>query len=1358
MASSSNPLEDLAFDCLERMADEGDSALESVCREHPEHAPALRHLVEQLRRCGLTPGCEPEVQAPVQLGEYRLLRRLGSGGMGIVYLAEQERLRRQVALKLLRPGSLPIPSSRARFRREIEALSRLDHPHICTVYDAGEVDGVPFLAMRHVHGETLAQRVARAQESRTAEPVELLLVLLEKVARALHAAHEAGVVHRDVKPANIMVDERGEPAILDFGLAHDEHASAADLTASSQRLGTPCFMAPEQIAPEIGPIDRRTDVYQLGVTAYLCLTLRLPFDVTTREGTYRAILAGDAPEPRAVAPRIGRELNAVVLRAIAREPTRRFDSAAAFADELERVRTHRPVLTHAPGPVQRLMHWSRRNRVAAVFLATLSAGLLASSWLASTLAERSGEFHMLANVLRLQEARQAERKLDWRSKPADLEHWLQVHGSVLSAELPRVRRLVAELESRAIPRSAAELDADRRAHPRFAEWEARRRELQFLRRVQAVRSGSVPPSLPPVPHELRGKTARELHDLAAPLVDWDDETRTVARAELALAMLRAAVAKLDDGDASIGRPRLLRALAAAQYANGLDADARAAAGEAVRLAEGTEVAVSAAYVADLERRITLARDGAAQAEIDRLERDYRALDDELSRRRSWRFASDAEDYLHRTLRQAVVDIERFEQDELRRVRERLAWARRIDVWTDHHPHAQVSWTEASDAIAKADGVVASELYAAHPIELRPQTGLVPIGMNPVTKLWEFYHLRSAWDPESGIDAVDAIEIPTHGAGGTIDVRDDTGIVFVLLPGGTFWMGAQRDDPALPNHDPGAQPDEILHQVTLEPFFLARHELTRGQWRRLSGRPEPGFFVLGETYMDAPEPIGSTHPVESVGATECDALLDLHGLVLPTEAQWEYGCRATTQSPWWCGSDKRTLVECANLLGTPIRLYDGHDPALDQIRKPIAPVGSYLPNPFGLHDVHGNVFEWCLDRYGSYMLPCRPGDGLREVNFDARRVCRGGGQYETAVEARSARRNPDHSEVAERSHGLRAARRLETVAAVAPDDCMWIARHSGPGPTARFRHAMAYDPVRQRVVLFGGSDGWPEVGPIRVFGDTWEWDGVRWYERRPSVSPEPRERSLSAYDPSRQRTILCDGYGESGEPLTDMWEWDGVRWSLVAPPGSVPAEGMGLVFDASRQQCVLVSPDRSSSVSGRGVQIWYWAVAGWRLESTEDLPWWIVPVESDAPGEGLLLYDPMTGEVLARDGTAWRRRSSETRGPSARGNIALTGGLGRGRFVLFGGGVWTPDSLGAFSDTWEWDGAKWVTRASHTVPPARYCSALVYDAARGRAVMFGGYRWTGPVAGLERDFPLRELFDDTWELVIRAEQPASGSSR
>jgi serine/threonine protein kinase/formylglycine-generating enzyme required for sulfatase activity len=1373
MTTNPQQLEELAFRCLERMDAEGETALDALCAEHPTEAAALRQLVAELRRLGLAQ--PPDAEAgPERIGEYRVLRQLGAGGMGVVYLTWHERLQRPAAVKLLRPGTLPLPRSRARFRREVEALSRLDHPHICTVYEAGEVDGVPFLAMRYLAGETLASRIARAGALRGGAPRPVLrdqvpvvdLLLLEKVARALDAAHEAGVVHRDVKPANIMVDERGEPSILDFGLAHDDQASEGDLTRSAEQLGTPGFMAPEQIAPEVGRVDRRTDVYQLGVTTYQCLTGRMPFEVGTREGVYRAILAGDAPEPHRLDRRIGRELSAVVMRAMHRDPERRFATAAAFADELARIRAHRPTLTRRAGLLHRACQWCLRNPVAAVFLATLSLGLLASLWLSTRLRRQTEAFEMLANVLRLEQAVADERALypAWPTQAGELEGWLREHGAVLAAELPRLRRTVLELRAAALPQSPAEREAERRAHPRFADWEQLERSLRGLRRAADARAGRIA-ALPALPAHLAGAEARALDAFAWPLVNPFDTARGRGDEDLALTAVEAALARLEDGDRTIGRGPLLRTRAAALLANGRDAEALRSARDAVELAAPADRERGAALVRAIEDEIAAAGDGRATAALERLEADCAALRAAVDERRTWTFEDDAADYLHATLTKVLAGIEAFEREQHRGVVERLAWARRVDGWTQDDPAARARWDEAREAIAAADGRRASALYGEVPIDLVPQTGLVPIGMNPVTGLWEFYHLRSAWDPATGIEAAAALPIPTHRPDGSIAVEAGTGIVFVLIPGGTFWMGERRPDPPGPPADGAAVPDqdpaalaagEAPHRVTLAPFFLARHELTRAQWRRLSGRPEPGYYALGETYLDAPLPIGPTHPVESVRAQEADALLERHGLALPTEAQWEYGCRAGTTTPWHSGADPRLLDGCANLFGeSPPPAFDPPDLIYDRNDSsyPPEPVGSRQPNAFGLHDAHGNVWEWCRDRLGDYRLPVRPGDGLREVNFDAPRVRRGGSHMDGPDDARSARRSHDAWTAAERTQGLRAARPL-TPAVPPPDDpCTWVARTPVESPPPRLWHAMAYDPLRERVVLFGGGETWPEIGPGRLFGDTWEWDGVRWIERRTRPSPPARRKHAMAWDPDRAAVLLFGGQDLEFGEFDDTWAWDGEVWSEVAPDRGGPRGAGALAFDPERRKMLFLNRSELEDALA-APSTWLLGPAGWRSEPDPSIgAVWnsaVGPAAFVGP-RGLQLYQTGQRRLWTWDGVRWSPVAGDgSPGPIPLNAAATTCDTKRQKLLLFGGGVWIPVWDGAtVAGTWECDGRRWTLHRPAQSPPARYGAALAYDAARDRVVLFGGYRWSGPAIGGGQDFPIREVFDDTWEFVETA---------
>ncbi len=376
------------------------AALAAICAEHPDLAAALRSRYALFARMAATPapardgasdGAEPR-----RFGDYTLLRELGRGGMGVVHLASQRRgdQERLIALKLVRDRFALSPAARERLRREGAAAFQLDHPGICRAYDLGEIDGTPFVSMRYVPGRTLAALLAEAREA--GRPLELsaddpesgsstatgstvggsrirgLLLLAEHVARALHAAHEAGFVHRDVKPGNIMVGTDGMPVLLDFGLVLDER-SAHGLTLTDQPLGTPTYMAPEQIAPRGRRVDRTADVWSLGATLYELLAGQPPFHGANREQLFRQILDEPPPRLHGRVAGVSRDLEVVLRTALDKDPARRYRTAQALAEDLRRVRLAQPIAAVPPGTLRRVWLWSRRNPVAAVMLGLLAA-------------------------------------------------------------------------------------------------------------------------------------------------------------------------------------------------------------------------------------------------------------------------------------------------------------------------------------------------------------------------------------------------------------------------------------------------------------------------------------------------------------------------------------------------------------------------------------------------------------------------------------------------------------------------------------------------------------------------------------------------------------------------------------------------------------------------------------------------------------------------------------------------------------------------------------------------------------------------------------------------------------------------
>ncbi len=379
---------------------------------------------------------------------------------------------------------------------------------------------------------------------------------------------------------------------------------------------------------------------------------------------------------------------------------------------------------------------------------------------------------------------------------------------------------------------------------------------------------------------------------------------------------------------------------------------------------------------------------------------------------AYRFKSIEEQWEHDTLAALVTGLEAFSQTVIPAVERRLARAQTLERQTLDEPRE--AWQRAVTSIADA-----RECPAYEGLHITPQLGLIPLGQDPRSGLWEFAGVESG-------------EAPRRGPDGNLVITPETGVVLVLLPGGTFFMGTQPPDAAHPMGSPGVDPaarrsERPVHEVNLGPFFLAKHEVTQGQWIRATGN-NPSAYQSGVVFGGKRHTL--LHPVEQIDWKETKRTLGHLGLRLPTEAQWEYAARAGTRTVYWTGDVKESLRGAANLADAYCKDNGGpgswsFETWLDDGYVLHAPVGSYAPNAFGLHDTAGNVWEWVEDRYGSYDLPVSPGDGERKAPADRARVFRGGGFRSNAVHARSADRYdlfaPDYRGF---DVGLRAARALE----------------------------------------------------------------------------------------------------------------------------------------------------------------------------------------------------------------------------------------------------------------------------------------------------------------------------------------------
>jgi serine/threonine protein kinase len=397
----------------------------------------VMHNAAPLLHSAPAPRAVPDATLPAEpLGDFRIVREIGRGGMGVVYEAVQMSLGRPVALKVLPFAAALDAKQLQRFKNEAQAAAHLHHTNIVPVYAVGCERGVHYYAMQLIDGINLADLIAqmrlrttpagrgqptgvprRATALRGLEPTgppvpaaeapapatvsgaaaalstqrasgsadfyRTAAALVAQAADALEHAHQTGVIHRDVKPANLLVDGRGNVWVTDFGLA--QFHTSAGLTRTGDLLGTLRYMSPEQAGGQHLPLDPRTDVYSLGATLYELLTLEPLFDANDHPRLLRQILEDDPRTPRAVDRSVPAELETIVLKAVSKNPADRYATARAFADDLRRFLDHRPILARRPTLVQQVRKWGRRHPsvvvAAVVLLVLVTAVSLVSAWL-----------------------------------------------------------------------------------------------------------------------------------------------------------------------------------------------------------------------------------------------------------------------------------------------------------------------------------------------------------------------------------------------------------------------------------------------------------------------------------------------------------------------------------------------------------------------------------------------------------------------------------------------------------------------------------------------------------------------------------------------------------------------------------------------------------------------------------------------------------------------------------------------------------------------------------------------------------------------------------------------------------------
>jgi len=965
-------------------------------------------------------------QAP-KTSRYKLEGEIARGGMGAILKIWDEDLRRHLAMKVIlgrgdapAKGGTPGVDSKqlARFLEEAQVTGQLDHPGIVPVHELGlDADGRVYFTMKLVKGRDLKTVFELVFAGKEGWNETRALSVILKVCEALAYAHAKGVIHRDLKPSNVMVGNFGEVYVMDWGLArvlgkrdkHDlriapEFASALTSVKTQRReeredqadsplvtmdgdvVGTPAYMPLEQARGEVEKLSARSDVYSIGAMLYHLLARQAPYMARGMRASSRTVHAMVLHGPPSALGSLRRdipaELVSIVEKAMSRDASQRYADTLALAEDLRAYLEHRVVGAYETGAWAETRKWVARNKPLAVSLAAgvvlLVAGLGASL---AFKAEAEVEAANARDASKLAESRAEEAQAQGRR--ADGEAAKARASAVESARQEAVAKATLEdLLSLSAIQGLRDLEAradtlwpaDPDKVPAYEAWLS---EARFLIEGQAADAASGLKKRPSLAeHELKlAEIRRRAEPLTADQADLDRRASPVysewEKARGTIAQIETELAGLEAGEARSERER--------------------------------DLSDALAKVTDLEAS--------------------------LAERRTWKFENGEDRWWHAQLSQLVSDLKAFTDDATgglysRGVSAQHGWgivkradfARTIEERSVSGADARRRWDEAIAAIS------ASPKYGG--LRMTPEIGLLPIGADPESGLWEFAHLQTG-DPA------------VRGADGRLIVTETTGLVFVLIPGGTSWMGAQRTDPARENFDPQASTNEsAVHEVKLSAYFLSKYEMTQSQWIGMTGR-NPSNYTPSSKFDDHQHDL--RHPVEQVTWTMCMNLMARLGLQLPSEAQWENGCRAGTQTPWWTGPERESLRGKVNMADQTAKRAgapwpDTQDwPDLEDGWVVHAPVGSLAANPYGLHEVHGNVWEWCLDGYANVYSATVQIDPVTPWVGASARMFRGGGFSTSATTARSSSRNLSTPEFQSLNLGLRPARaaRLPASALHAP---------------------------------------------------------------------------------------------------------------------------------------------------------------------------------------------------------------------------------------------------------------------------------------------------------------------------------------
>jgi formylglycine-generating enzyme required for sulfatase activity/predicted Ser/Thr protein kinase len=950
-----------------------------------------------------------------RLGPYRVLRILGHGGMGVVFEAEDPQLRRKVALKAMLPGLAAGETARQRFLREARVAAAVVHDHIVSIYQVGEDRGVPFIAMAFLKGESLDRWLARQPRL----PFRAVLRIARETAAGLAAAHKQGLIHRDIKPANLWIEEgTNRIKILDFGLARPA-TDSAQLTHSGAIVGTPAYMAPEQVNGLT--LDGRCDLFSLGCVLYRLSTGEPPFKGNDTVSTLMAVATHDPPPPSQVNAALSEEFSDLVMQLLAKDPSSRTPSAQALLKALTRIEEHgraptgtyqgraasaatsRKVGSRAPmgRPV-----WMNRL-VLRIGLWTLPivvlAGLIVLRALVSadkgelvietdepdvelTVSQGGKEVAIIDTRMnhRIELAMGAyEVALSRGAKGL----WLSTDKFILKGgdrEIVRVRREpVVVTRSNSAPAPASEAAPKNRPLPSLPAWPGAPQPPDDATPVVKI-SGQ--------PFLVRGDWTIDNDELVQPTLASEDEfcpmivfgEPTLSNYDLSLEAKKTG----GSGNVGISFHWLLPGHTRLFFLGGnrwifFDYMYKGAWGRENGNARGLRYSSNQWYLLKLEVRGPTFRaylDGALQ----------------------------------------------FEQTDAR------------------FTHGRVC-LNTSAATARFRRIKISDPRGRVLFEGLPE--LPPAGNKPTSKARMPDGRRLPTAAETAAKSIQqqwAQRLKTQ-----VIWTNSLGIEFALIPPGEFRMGSPRSEA-------GHRGNEQQHRVRItKPFYLGVYPVTQSDFKKEMGR-NPSWFANSGGPTEAETGVDTLrYPVEMVtwyDAVEfCNTLSEKDGLKpyyriadierhvdgwikeakvtvepsggyrLPTEAQWEYACRAGTTTPFNFGRANNGIESNCN--GTAPYGTQEPGPALG---RPV-PVGSYRPNAFGLYDMHGNVWQWCWDLYDDGYYTNSPKLDPAGPLAGSSRVLRGGSWLDPAINVRSASRYVGAPPDLQRGYiGFRVARDADEV--------------------------------------------------------------------------------------------------------------------------------------------------------------------------------------------------------------------------------------------------------------------------------------------------------------------------------------------